>query len=670
MPNPKLDKMLGKLVRDRYQIIQILNAEGFCHTYLAKDTHLHPSITCIVKHFQSISDHPESLATLRGLFIREVEALKRLGDYDRVPRLLDEFEENQEFYLVQEFVVGNPLSTELFPRQQWRESQVIELLEEILLILEFIHSHGLIHRDIQPSNIIRRQQDNRLVLVDFGSVKQAWMRVVTNQGKTSSNYFLSGPATIAIGTAGYMPTEQAQGRPRPNSDIYALGIIGVQALTGLNPTQFTQNSETGEISWQDQRQVSPGLANVLNKIICYHYRDRYQSATEALQALQPLVKKQVFSPRVVTKITPKPNPGTADSGKELEAQAERHNKAFLSKPTLLIGGLTGGIAAILVIAGNYYFTRSPQPTPEQTPSVAPSPSPTINKIVLDKILTGHSATVWSVAVKPNSQEILSGSEDRTIKLWNIGSGKVLRTFSKHSNTVWSIAISPDGQRFTSGSGDNTAGVWDLATGKFLYTLAGHSGTVWSAAFSADGETLATGSDDQTIRLWSMSTGKEFGQLSGHSGAVRAIAFSFDGQYLISGSGDTTIKIWDFRSGKVLRTLQGHSDRILSIAISPDSQLLVSGSVDRTIKIWQLGTGKLLRTLSGNSHWVNTVAISPDGNLLASGIGKKLEVWDLNTRERRYIPFQEASDIISIFFSADSKHLISSSRDNSIKILRL
>jgi len=648
--------MLGKLVRDRYQIVQILSTTELCHTYLAKDTHQQHPTTCIVKNFQSVSDHPESLVTLRGLFLREVEALKRLGDYDRVPQLLDYFEANQAFYLVQEFVAGNPLSTEFEPGHTWSESQVVELLQEVLLILEFVHSHGLIHRDIQPSHIIRRRQDDRLVLVDFGSVKQAWTQVVTNQGKTNSNYFLSGPATIAIGTAGYTPTEQAQGRPRPNSDIYALGIIGIQALTGLNPTQFIQNSETGEISWQDKCQVSPKLAQVLDKMICYHYRDRYQSATETLQALQPLVKKHLYPQVVIKKKT--------DYTKELKQQT------FLSKPALLVGSLIGSVAAILIIGGNYYFTRSPQRTPQQKPSVSLSPRSTLNNIVLDKTLSGHSDTVWSVAVKPNSQNILSGSSDRTIKLWNVSTGQVLQTFSRHSGTVWSVAVSPDGQRFASGSSDNTADVWDLTTGKILFTLAGHSGTVWSTAFSPDSATLATGSNDQTIRLWSMSTGKEFRQLLGHSGAVRAIAFSPDAQYLISGSSDKTIKIWDFRAGKVLRTLQGHSDRILTLAISPDGRLLASGSVDKTIKIWQISTGKLLHTLSGNSHWVNTIAFSPDGTLLASGIGKNLEVWEISTAERIRTPFQEASDITAVYFSADSKQLISSSRDNSIKILRL
>lgn len=644
--------MLGKLVRDRYQIVQVLSAEGLCHTYIAKDVHLHHSVTCIVKHFQAISDHPESLIALRGLFLREVEALKRLGDYDRVPQLLDYFEDDQQFYLVQEFVAGNPLSAELTANPSWSETQVIELLQEVLLILEFIHSHGLIHRDIQPSNIIRRQQDDRLVLVDFGSVKQAWTQVVTNQGTTSSNYFLSGPATIAIGTAGYMPTEQAQGRPRPNSDIYALGMIAIQALTGLTPSQLSEDPETGEIVWQHDR-VNPALVDIINKMVCYHYRDRYQSATVALQALQ------------LVKTPQKLNLGTTTAEKQKPSQ----KTATFPRNTLVVGVLIGFATAVALIAVSYYFTRSSQPTPEVQPSSLFPKNRRLNKIILDKALTGHADTVWSIAQQPNTQNILSSSADKTVKLWNISSGKVIQTFARHSSTVWAVAVSPDGKKFASASGDRTADVWDLATGKFLCTLAGHSGTVWSAAFSTDGE-IATASDDTTIRLWSTVTGKAVRQLNGHSGAVRAIAFSPNGQHLISASSDKTIKIWDWRSGKVLKTLTGHRDRVLTLALSPDGQILASGSVDKTIKIWQLSTGILLHTLSGNSHWVNTVAISPDGRLLASGIGRTIEIWDLDSKQLIRTPFVNTTDITAVFFSADSKNLIASSRDTSIKIWQL
>ncbi|MFE1744799.1 protein kinase [Coleofasciculus sp. H7-2] len=273
--------MIGRLLDQRYQVVQALGAGGFGKTYIAKDTRRPGAPTCVVKHLKPASSDPYFLETARRLFTSEAETLEQLGNHDQIPRLLANFEENQEFYLVQEFIDGHPLSAELSPSYRWEESQVIQMLQQVLSILEFVHYNGVIHRDIKPDNLIRRNSDNKLVLVDFGAVKLLRTQTLINQAQAS--------ATVAIGTPGYMPTEQAQGRPRPNSDIYALGMIGIQALTGLMPLQLHEDPQTGEILWQHLVAVSPGLAGVLTKMTRYHFKDRYQSATEALQELQQLV---------------------------------------------------------------------------------------------------------------------------------------------------------------------------------------------------------------------------------------------------------------------------------------------------------------------------------------------------------------------------------------------
>lgn len=282
--------MIGQLLDGRYQVVQVLGSGGFSKTYIALDNRRPGSPKCVVKHLNSANSDPQLLQTARRLFQVEAETLEKLGHHDQIPQLLAYFEADQEFYLVQELVEGHPLSAELLPGQSWQESQVVELLHQVLSILEVVHSYGVIHRDVKPDNLIRRQQDNKLVLVDFGTVKQIRTQLLTASGQMS--------ATIAIGTVGYMPTEQGQGKPRPNSDIYALGIIGIQALTGLNPLQFADNPETGEILWQHQVQVSEPLAAVLTKMVCYHFKDRYQSVTEALRSLQPLVTDQQVLPTV------------------------------------------------------------------------------------------------------------------------------------------------------------------------------------------------------------------------------------------------------------------------------------------------------------------------------------------------------------------------------------
>ncbi len=299
--------MLGKLLDRRYEVTQVLGSGGFGRTYLAQDTRRPGNPTCVVKQLKPLSSDPNFLETARRLFNSEAETLEQLGNHDQIPRLLAYFEEDQEFYLVQEFIAGHTLTQELQPGQRWEESQVMELLQEVLGILDFVHRHGVIHRDIKPDNLIRRSADNKLVLVDFGAVKQIRTQFAATQGRASH--------TVAVGTPGYMASEQALGQPRPSSDIYALGIIGIQALTGLMPVSFQEDLSTGEILWQHLATVSRGMATILTKMVRYHFKDRYPSAAEALQDLQLL--KNSYSP------PPYPVPPTTPSLNEVPGAGQR-----------------------------------------------------------------------------------------------------------------------------------------------------------------------------------------------------------------------------------------------------------------------------------------------------------------------------------------------------------
>lgn len=272
--------MIGKLISNRYQVIQIINQGMFCQTYIVRDITITDYPTCIVKHFLPSDKIALSLRTRRRLFTREVEALMKLDNYEYVPHLLNYFEYNKEFYLVQEFIKGHSLSAELGPGKRCSETKVIELLQEVLNILVFVHAQGLIHRDVKPSNIMRREGDNRLVLIDFGAVKPL-NELVKNQYVTDST-------TIAIGTPGYMPYEQYQGKPVPSSDIYALGMIAIQALTGIHPTQLPKDLDSGEIVWRHLVRINRRLASVINKMVSYHSQTRYESAIVALAALKRL----------------------------------------------------------------------------------------------------------------------------------------------------------------------------------------------------------------------------------------------------------------------------------------------------------------------------------------------------------------------------------------------
>jgi serine/threonine protein kinase/Flp pilus assembly protein TadD len=271
------DKLLG----GRYKIINQLGAGGFGQTFLAQDLHLPGHPQCVVKQLKPQVSDAKSLQTARRLFDVEAKVLYQLGNHDQIPRLLAHFEDDQEFYLAQELIEGELLTKELRGGEPWPEDRVIALLQDILHVLAFVHQQNVIHRDIKPSNLIRRRQDGRIVLIDFGAVKEA----STPLGLPKSGH----TKTISIGTQGYTPKEQLGGNPRFSSDIYAVGVIGIQALTGIHPRRLSEDPETGEINWGEHaRQVSSGLAAFLDQMVRYDFRVRYPTATQALEALRSL----------------------------------------------------------------------------------------------------------------------------------------------------------------------------------------------------------------------------------------------------------------------------------------------------------------------------------------------------------------------------------------------
>nr|WP_231865538.1 MULTISPECIES: serine/threonine-protein kinase [Nostocaceae] len=271
--------MLGQLLDGRYKVTQVLGAGGFGKTYIAEDIKLYNNL-CVVKQLQPMANDPMTLQVARRLFASEAELLHKLGTHDQIPQLLAHFEEHQEFFLVQQFIDGHPLSDELTPGKRLSEPYTIALLKNILQPLAFVHQNNVIHRDIKPPNLIRRKSDGKVVLIDFGAVKQIGTQVVNGEGVTKM--------TVSIGTAGYMPSEQSRGSPRLSSDVYAVGMIGIQALTGLMPHQLQEDIQTAEIIWRELVQVSPSLADVLDRMVRYDFRQRYQSAVEALATVQNL----------------------------------------------------------------------------------------------------------------------------------------------------------------------------------------------------------------------------------------------------------------------------------------------------------------------------------------------------------------------------------------------
>ncbi|MBW4561029.1 MAG: serine/threonine protein kinase [Mojavia pulchra JT2-VF2] len=267
----------GTVIRGHYQIQERLGSGGFGITYLAIDIDRPSHCKFVVKQLSLRNNDFNTLPFARELFEREAKVLERLGKKnDQIPELLAYFEENEEFYLVQEFVDGKDLRSEIIPGQPLPEDNVVVLLQDILKVLEFVHQENVIHRDIKPSNLIRRYSDEKIVLIDFGAVKEISTLEINADNPSS--------LTHNVGTPGYTPIEQERGHPKLSSDIYAVGILGIQALTGLIPRNLEKNF-SGEIIWRKHApKVTNALASVLDKMVCPSFENRYESATAALTA--------------------------------------------------------------------------------------------------------------------------------------------------------------------------------------------------------------------------------------------------------------------------------------------------------------------------------------------------------------------------------------------------
>ncbi|MCY2954923.1 MAG: quinolinate synthase NadA, partial [Planctomycetota bacterium] len=282
--------------------------------------------------------------------------------------------------------------------------------------------------------------------------------------------------------------------------------------------------------------------------------------------------------------------------------------------------------------------------------------------------TGHTAWVTSVAISPDGRTAISGSQDQTLKLWDVATGKEIRCFTGHKNRVKSVGFSPDGRTALSGSSDGTLKTWDVSTGKEIRSFTGHQSSVQSVAFSPDGRTALSGSFDTTLKLWDVATGKEIRSFTGRTSAVLAVAFAPDGRTAVSGCIAGTLKLWDVATGKEIRSFTGHTAWVTSVAFSPDGRKVVSGSQDNTVKLWDVAAGMELRSFTGHTIAVQAVAFSPDGRTVVSGgADNAIKLWDVMPGKELRSLIGDTSDVSAVAISPDGRMAVSGSRDNTLKL---
>jgi WD40 repeat protein len=284
---------------------------------------------------------------------------------------------------------------------------------------------------------------------------------------------------------------------------------------------------------------------------------------------------------------------------------------------------------------------------------------------------GHTGAVNSVSMTPDDRYIVSASEDSTIKIWESGSGKMVRTLEGHSASVECAVVSPDGDWIVSGSKDTTIRVWDLATGQAIRMFEGHTEPVNSVAITPDGQFILSASDDSKVIVWEIVTGQIFQTLEGHQGTVYGVTITPDGHSVITAGEDETVRIWDFTTGKPTHVLKGHADVVNCVSVSAGGDKIVSASDDGNLIVWGGAGRDEQKVLRGHTKWVIGVALSPDGQRVVSASrDNNINVWDLNSGQLLNTLTGHTNAVIGVTVTHDNRHIVSCSEDGSIKIWEL
>ena len=610
------------------------------------------------------------------LFKREYEVLRELSQQGitAIPKAEDYFEYETKqrvklYCLVMEKVEEIDLIQCLKNHGKLNQTQALKWLREIVLILDKIHQKNYFHRDIKPPNIMMRN-NGELVLIDFGTARE----------ETRTYYQkVQGGQITGIISAGYTPIEQQNGQAVAQSDFFALGRTFVHLLTGTHPLDM-YDPMRDVLSWRGNTEnINPLLLDLIDDLMARLAADRPQNTQDILQRLDRLEQNLKQPQKPVSPTVPSPPPPQPKSQNPVSPTVPSPPPQFPKKQIrnslIVVGSITllglGVVGSITLLGLGIVSLR---PSGIDITKLIPIQPINYTKISLAQTLSGHSDSICiddCLKFSPDGKVLASGSGDKTIKLWEVATGREINTLSGHSSSVESVAFSRYDKVLASGSLDKTIKLWEVATGRQINSLTGHSDSVRSVAFSPDGKVLASGSDDKTIKLWEVATGREINSLKGHSKYVFSVAFSRDGQVLASGSKDNTIKLWEVATGREINSLTGHSDSVRSVAFSPDGKVLASGSADNTIKLWEVATGREINSLTGHSDSVRSVAFSPDGKVLASGsLDKTIKLWEVATGRQINSLSGHSAYVTSVAFSPDGQVLASGSYDKTIKLWRV
>jgi serine/threonine protein kinase len=576
--------MIGDLLIGRYLVLKQLGVGGFSETYLVRDKYLPKHPLCVVKCLRSPSDMSITAELGRELLQREAKILQEVTrQHDRLPWLLA-YSGNAELpCLVEEYIDGEDLEIYIERSRVLNESELVCLLQDTLELLDFVHKRNIIHHDVKPSNLIRRRQDGRIALIDFGAS--------IHPGEAPF------PGDLSFGTPGYIAPEQEAGRATFSSDLYSLGVTAIQLLTGVHPQQLKPSPISAELNWHsylDRRTIDPRLVALIDKLVRHKLPERYAQAIDALNDLACLLGTGALEHR----------PLAWSGGVPLSLWQRVRRKSRW------VVGLVG--IASLVIALSPVDEEVMRSVPEMAKTFQESGSEAI-KFLMAQLSTGkqrasvsllHTLSVEQEVVKMEmlSDKILvTVHAGNQIQLWQVEQGKALKSWKSGSKTVTVLATSPDHQLLVTAGNDRKVQIWELPSGRLLSTIVGHSQSIKSMAVSRDNKTLAVSGEDNSIQIWDLGKLEVVRKLAGSSKRSMPLMY-VPANLLVHTAKDHTLEFWRARQGELQYILAGHTDAVLHFKLSPEQHSLYSFGKDRLIE-WSLKDRTLIRSYppeSGNA----------------------------------------------------------------------